>query len=135
MLTSKLSKYLTGFDYADKILTIFLTVFSGTNVFPHVKEEKRLLGLITFVFSLLFFSSSGVVKKLQQETKARKKKHNKLLYLAKNKLDFVEILVSKSVMDGIIDHNQFSAIMKEKKDDNCQKNEIDGSKLKEVEIT
>ena len=134
MLTSKLSKYLTGFDYADKILTIFLTVFSGTNVFPHVKEEKRLLGLITSVFSLLFFSSSGVVKKLQQETKARKKKHNKLLYLAKNKLDCVEILVSKSVMDGIIDHNQFSAIMKEKKDDNCQKNEVDGSKLKEVEI-
>ena len=134
MLTSKLSKYLTGFDYADKISTIFLTVFSGTNAFPHVKEEKRLLGLITSVFSLLFFSSSGIVKKLQQETKARKKKHNKLLYLAKNKLDFVEILVSKSVMDGIIDHNQFSAIMKEKKDDNCQKNEIDGSKLKEVEI-
>ena len=27
LLTSKLSKYLTGFDYADKILTVFLTVF------------------------------------------------------------------------------------------------------------
>ena len=39
-LTSQLSKYLTGFDYADKILTIFLTVFSGTNIFAHVKEEK-----------------------------------------------------------------------------------------------
>ena len=36
LLTSKLSKYLTGFDYADKILTVFLTVFSGTNIFAHV---------------------------------------------------------------------------------------------------
>ena len=82
----------------------------------------------------MFCLSSGVVKKLQQETKTRKKKHNKLLYLAKNKLDCVEMLVSKSVMDGIIDHNEFLAIMKEKKDYDCQKNEVDGSKLKEVEI-
>ena len=121
LLACKLSKYLTGFDYADKILTVFLTVFSGTKIFAHVKGEKQLLRLITSVFSLLFCLSSGVVKKLQQETKTRKKKHNKLLYLAKNKLDCVEMLVSKSVMDGIIDHNEFLAIMKEKKEYDSQK--------------
>ena len=134
LLTSKLSKYLTGFDYADKILTIFLTVFSGTNIFVHVKEEKQLLGLITSVFSLLFCLSSGVVKKLQHETKTRKKKHNKLLYLAKNKFDCVEMLVRKSVQDGIIGHNEFLAIMTEIKDYDCQKNEGDKSKLREIEI-
>ena len=105
MLRSKLSKYLTGFDYADKILTVFLTAFSKTNIFAHVKGEKQLLGLVTSVFSLLFCLSSGVVKKLQQETQTRKKKHDKLLHLAKNKLDCVEMLVSKSLQDGIIDHN------------------------------
>ena len=83
----------------------------------------------------MFCLSSSVVKELQQETKTRKKKHNKLLYLAKNKLICVEMLVSKSVMDGIIDHIEFTAIIKEKKKDyDCQKNEVDGSKLKEVEI-
>ena len=50
------------------------------------------------------------------------------------KIDCVEMLVSKSVMDGIIDHNEFLAIMKERKDCDSQKNEVDGSKLKEVEI-
>ena len=134
LLTSKLSKYLTGFDYADKILTVFLTVFSSTNIFAHVKGEKQLLGLITSVFSLLFCISSGVVKKLQQETKTRKKKHIRLLYLAKNKLDCVEMLVSKSVMDGIIDHNEFFDIMKEKTDYDNQKNEGDKNKLNEIEI-
>ena len=74
LLTSKLSKYLSGFDYADKVLTIFLTVFFGTNIFAYVKDEKQLLGLTTSVFSLLFCLSSDVVKKLQQETKTRKKK-------------------------------------------------------------
>ena len=41
MLTSKLSKYLTGFDYADKILTVFLTAFSGTNIFAHVIADEE----------------------------------------------------------------------------------------------
>ena len=82
----------------------------------------------------MFCLSSGVVEKLQQETKTRNEKHNKLLYLTKNKLDCVEMLVSKSVMDGIIDHNEFLAIMKEKKDYDNQKNESDNSKRSEIEI-
>ena len=49
-------------------------------------------------------------KKQKQE-----RKNNRLLHLAKNKLDCVEMLVSKSVMDGIIDHYEFLEIIKEKK--------------------
>ena len=30
-----------GFDYTDKILTVFLTVFSGTNIFAHVKTKNK----------------------------------------------------------------------------------------------
>ena len=89
LLTSKLSTYITFFDYTDKILT----VFSSTNIFSHVKGKKGLLELITSVFSLLFCLSSGVVKNIQQETKIRKKKHNKLLYFAKNKLDCIDMLM------------------------------------------
>ena len=80
-LTNKLSKYLTIFDYSNKILTVVLTVFSGTNIFSNVKN-KQLLSLITCVFSLLLSLPFGIIIK-QQETKKRKKKHNKLLYLAK----------------------------------------------------
>ena len=133
MLTSKLNKFLTGFICAGKILTVFLTVFSGTNISSHVKGEKQLLGLISSIFSLLCLNS-GVVKKLPQETKTRRKKQNKSLYLAKNKLDFVEMLVIKSVMDRIFDHNEFLAIMKEKKDYDNQKNEGDKSKLSKIGI-
>ena len=85
-LTNKLSKYLTIFDYSNKILSVVLTVFSGTNIFSNAKN-KQLLGLITSVFSLLFSLSFGIIIKLKQETKLRKKKHDKLLYLAKKKLD------------------------------------------------
>ena len=101
-LTNKLSKYSTIFNYSSKILTVVLTILSGTNIFSNVKN-KQLLGLITSVFSLLFSMSFGIIIKLQQETKLRKKKHNKLLYLAKNKLDCIELLISNPIKDGIID--------------------------------
>ena len=105
-LTDKLSKYLTIFDYSNEILTVVLTVVSGTNIFSNVKN-KQLLGLITSVFSLLFSLSFEIIIKLQQETKLRKKKHNKLLYLAKNKLDCIVLMISNSIKDGIIDHDAF----------------------------
>ena len=52
-LTNKRSTFLTVFDYFNKILTVILTVFSGTNNFSNV-NNKQLLGLITSVFSLSF---------------------------------------------------------------------------------
>ena len=122
-LTSKLSKYLTIFDISNKILTVVLTVFSSINIFAHVKEKKRLLGLITSIFSLSFSFSFGITIKLQQETKLRKKKHNKLLYSAKSKLDCIEMLISNSVKDGIISHDEFLEILKEKKNYDSLKNE------------
>ena len=110
-LTSKLSKYLTVFDYRDKILTVFLTVFSGTNIFAHVEGRKELLGLITSVFSSLSALSFGIIKKLHQETKLSKKNHNRFLCLAKNKLDCVEMLIVNSIKNGVIDHEEFLEII------------------------
>ena len=54
VLTSKLSKYLTCFDYTDKILTVFLTAFSGTSIFANVRGRKQLLRLISSIISLIF---------------------------------------------------------------------------------
>ena len=80
------------------------------------KGKKRLLALVTSMFSLLISLSFGITIKLQQETKIRKKKHNRLLYLCKNKLDCVELLISNSIKDEIINHDQFLEILKEKKE-------------------
>ena len=103
------------------MLTVILTVFSSTNIFTHIKN-KQLIGLITSVFSLITSLTFGVVIKLKEETKLRKKKHNRLSYLAKNKLDYVEMLISNSVKDDVIDHGEFSLIIKEKIEYEIQKN-------------
>ena len=55
LFTKKISKYIICFDYTDKILTAFLTIFNGVNNFSHVKENgyKGLFSSI-FFFNFLF---------------------------------------------------------------------------------
>ena len=69
----KLSKYITGFDYCDKILTVFLTIFSGVNIFSHIKTNIY-TGLIISVFSVISGLRVGIIKKLLYETKKKKEK-------------------------------------------------------------
>ena len=45
----RLSKHVTGLDCTDKVLTGFLTIFSGVNLFSHIKDKS---GLVTSIFSL-----------------------------------------------------------------------------------
>ena len=62
-----------------------------------LKQKKKIIRIDHFCFfSFCFFLGSGVIKKVLHNTKIRKKKHNKLLYLAKNKL--VKKLLIKSLV-------------------------------------
>ena len=38
------------------------------------------------------------------------------MYLAKNKLDCIEMLISNSIKDGLINHDKFLEVLKEKKE-------------------
>ena len=59
-----------------------------------------------------------------KQKKNRNKKNNKLLYLGKNKLDCIEMLISQAITERIIDHDEFKAIIDEKKDYDSEKNII-----------
>ena len=50
-IIKNLSKYITGFDYTDQILTVSLTIFSGVNIFSPIKTKKH-TGLTHSFFSL-----------------------------------------------------------------------------------
>ena len=64
-----------------------------------------------------FFSlTTGIIKKLLSITRNKKKKHDKILMLAKSKLNGIQILVSQVLIDmEEISHEEFNIIIKEKK--------------------
>ena len=70
------------------------------------------VGIARASFRLIFSLTIGVVKKLLSIT--RKKKHDKILMLAKSKLNSIETLISQALIDMEISHEEFIAIFKEK---------------------
>ena len=58
--------------------------------------------------------NTGIVKKLLSITRNKKKKHNKILILAKSKLNSIETLVSQALIDVEISHEEFITILKQK---------------------
>ena len=62
---------------------------------------------------LIFTVGTGISKSLLKVTKKRKKKHNKIIALAKNKLNTIDTLLSSALNDSEISHEEFSNIMTE----------------------
>ena len=63
----------------------------------------------------MFSLTTGIIKKLLSIARNKKKKHDKILMLAKSKLDSIETLVSQALIDMEISHEEFNAIIREKK--------------------
>ena len=58
--------------------------------------------------------TTGIIKKLLSITRSNKKKHDKILMVAKSKLNSIETLVSQALIDMEISHEEFIATFKEK---------------------
>ena len=70
-------------------------------------------GIAGSSLTLIFTISTGISKSLQNETKKRKKKHNKITALAKNKLNTIDTLLSSALNDSEISHEEFTNIINE----------------------
>ena len=56
---------------------------------------------------LIFSLTTGIIKKSLSITRKKKTKHDKILMLAKSKLDSIETLVSQALIDMEISHEEF----------------------------
>ena len=63
---------------------------------------------------MIFTISTGIIKKLLNVTKKKKKKHDKTISLAKNRLDIIETLLSSALDDFEISQKEFVVIINEK---------------------
>ena len=66
------------------------------------------------IFTLIFSSVTAIIKKLLSITRNKKKKHNKILILAKSKLNDIETLVSQALIDMEIIHEELVTILNER---------------------
>ena len=55
-----------------------------------------------------------MIKKLLNITRDKKKNHDKILMLAKSKLNSIKTLISQALIDMEISHEEFVTILKQK---------------------
>ena len=114
LCSKKLSKYVTTFDYIDKILIVLSATSSGVCIISSASVVGAPVGIASASFNLIFSLTTGIIKKLLSITRNKKKKHDKILMLAKSKLNSIETLVSQALIDIEISHEDFVTILGEK---------------------
>ena len=110
-IINKINKYIVAFDYADKVFITLSASFGTLSIAFHATLVGIPAGIAGASLTLIF---TGVVKKLLSVTKKMKKKHNKIMVLARNKLNIVETLLSSALSDFDISHKEFAKIIDEK---------------------
>ena len=70
-------------------------------------------GIAGSSLTLIFTICTGISKSLLKVNKKRKKKYNKIIALAKNKLNIIDTLLSSALNDSEISHEEFTNIINE----------------------
>ena len=107
-IVKKNSKYIVAFDYADKLFIMLSASFGTFSVASHAIVVGIPVGIAGASLTLIFTVTTGVVKKLLNITREKKKKHNKIIPLARNKLNIIETLISQALIEFYISHEEFS---------------------------
>ena len=113
LCSKKLIKYVAAFDYIDKILIVLSATTGGVSITLFMSVVGVTAGIASASFTLIFSLTTGIIKKLLSITRNKKKKHDKILMLAKSKLDSIETLVSQALIDMEINREEFNAIIME----------------------
>ena len=109
------SKYVTVSDYIDKILIALSATSGGVSIISFTSVFGAPVGIASAIFTVILSLTTGIIKKLLSITRNKKKRHNKILMLAKSKLNGIENLVSQALIDMEISHEEFVRTLGEKK--------------------
>ena len=112
-IIKKLNKYIVSFDYLDKIFIVLSASFGTLSIASYASVVGTPAGITGSSLTLVFTIPTGISKSLVKVTKKRKKKHNKIIPLAKNKLNTIDTLLSSALNDSKISHEEFTNIITE----------------------
>ena len=112
-IIKKLNKYLVSFDYLDKIFIALSASFGTLSIASYASIVGTPAGIAGSSLTLIFTIGTGISKSLLKLTKERKKKHNKIIVLAKSKLNTIDTLLSSALNDSEKSHEEFKNIINE----------------------
>ena len=127
-IVKKIIKYIVAFDYAGKLFITLSASFGTLSIASYATVIGIAVGIAGASLTLIFTVTAGVIKKLLNITRKKKKKHNKIIALARSKLNIIETLISRALIDFDISHEEFSEIIYEKNNYEQMKDNIRNAK-------
>ena len=92
-IVKKISKYIVAFDYEDKLFITLSASFGTLSIVSHATVVGIPVGISGASLTVIFTVTTGAVKKILNVTRKKKKKHSKIITLARNKLNIIETLI------------------------------------------
>ena len=96
-----------------------MTVLSAATRSISVSSFATVIGTLVRIasasFGLSFPIFTEIVKKLLKSTRNKKKKHNKIVMLARSKLNSIESKISEALLNNEISHESFMTIINEER--------------------
>ena len=113
-MSRKRSKYIGAFDYTDKTVVVLSRTSGGISIIFFASESGAPAGTASTSFTLVFSLATEIIKKVLERTKNKKKKHNKILMVAKSNLNSIEALISEELIDLDISHENLKQLLTKK---------------------
>ena len=115
LMSKNLSKYIASFDYLDKSLIVLSVATGSISIASFATAIGAPVGIMSASCSLAFSITTGFVKKFLKTIRNKKKKHNKIVMLARSKLNSIESKISEALINNEISHEDFMTIINEEK--------------------
>ena len=115
LMSKNLSKYNASFEYFNKSLIVLSVATDTMSISSFATVIGVPVGGMSASLSLAFSITTGFVKKLLKTTRNKKKKHNKIIMLARSKLISIESKMYEALINNEISHENFMIIFNEQK--------------------
>ena len=115
LMNKNLNEYIASFEYLVKSLIVLSAATGSISIASFATAIGPPVGIMSASFSLAFSITTGFVKKFLKTIRNKKKKHNKIVMLARSKLNSIESKISEALINNEISHEDFMTILNEEK--------------------
>ena len=115
LMSKNLSKCIASSEYLDKSLIVLSVATASISVASSATIIGAPVGIMSASFSLTFSITTGFVKKFLKTIRNKKKKRNKIVILARSKLNSIKSKISEALANNEISHENFMIILNEEK--------------------
>ena len=123
-MSKKCRKVCTTLNYIEHFLILGSTITGCVSISGFASLVGVPIGITSSAIGLTICEITAAIKKYKSIIKKKKKKFDKIVLLAKSKLNSIEVLISKALIDSVISHDEFVLINNVLKEYNERKEEI-----------